>query len=535
MTFSHPLSKYGLALVLNEEELSIDHILDITPQMLIKQLREGLNHFRIYTQSNLVVDEILVFDYMPMQFIIDNEQKGDTSKGIYLSPNIITTDFQASKCWVAILTLINELSALKDKRELITKRKDLTQSLAPISGKFNNGSNSQTTPKSSLLEVSCCAIATISPIKPYRLSGLTPNTTIPDLDVPQMIDFIKVFKLVVDTQLKELLKTKIYRNDKTEKNKKPSFRRPPIINGNYPDAPRSESFGSIALLGAIGNWASRAENTNIGKRVLETLKDVPIYTISYGNAFSANFNHYVIELAKENELSKIVQALLQTNILSEDRRTYDNTKYQLFDMLASRFLQLFSVPAFKDFLSIRAEYQPDLTKLFINFFTKNMENEKSKITIEIVESAQELGAWLNKVAYYSALSEVGESSSREDLNKAKSKNLIQLESAIFSAKNPSQISNVITIAGRLVHDVYTSNSIKGKHKYINAEPPADSDLFIKSVFAETIEKESAKLMLMAFLRIRSHYETKVDANQPTEIIKEAVGKAESEAKLDAQS
>lgn len=498
MIFSHPLSKYGLAYVFLEED--IDTIDKITPQMLAKYLREGLNHFRLFTDGNPAVDEKLNFGYLSMQYIIDNNQKGDPSKGIYLSPNIITTDKQAANCWVAVKGLIDELSAINDQAELLRKRKDLTQSLAPISGKINNGSTSQTTPQASLLEVACCAIATITPEKPCKLIELSPVAIIPDLEVKKMIDFIRIFKRMKSTQTSELMKAKVLKNVKqgNKKNEtkdkvtKEQFKRPPIVNGNFPDSPPNDFFGGLALLGAIGKWANSAENSSKGLAVLESLKDVPVYTIQHGDATVYEFSHFAIDLAKQNKLSEIIYSLLKTKIHSEEFRSYDNTKYKLFDFLSSRFLQFFNKPALKDFLSIRAEYQNDLKILFTSYF-----KDMAKIRPEIVESAKELGLWLNYVAYKTAQEEC--KNKPDKLSEFKSKFLVEMESAVFGAKTNTALFSVITRAGRL----------SGK------DAPAEAHEFIKAISAEDIPLEDGKNLIMAYMRLKNRYEPKTEDNQKT--------------------
>jgi hypothetical protein len=522
MTFTHPLSKYGLACVYFQKH--INSIQDITPKMLSILLREGLNKFRLFTTNNPLVDEVLKYEYLSMQYIIDNNQKGDPSRGIYLSPNIITTDKQAANCWSAIKGLIDELEQLKDKSVLLTKRKDLTQSLAPISGKLNNGSNSQSTAKASLLEVACCAITTTTPIKPYKLIELCPSAIIPDLDINDLVDFIDVFDEMSFVKVKDLMTVKFNTIKKEVKKKKEGdkekvpkapFRRPPIVNGNFPDAPSNDFFGGLALLGAIGKWSDSAENSNRGKEVLKKLIDVPIYTIQHGNASVFSYNHYIIELAKENKLNSILFGLLKTQILSEDFRSYDNTKYKLFDFLSSRFLLLFDKPAFKDLLSIRAEYPRELETLFTTFFKSN----KMKIRPEVVESVRELGLWLNYVAYKTAKDDTQKNPDK--LSDVKNKFLIELESSAFGAKSNTALFSVITRASRL----------SGR------DAPAESDEFMKAVSTEEVGLDDAKNLIMAYMRLKNRYEPKeVKSLLTTDIDNQENNQPEySEAISDAQS
>ena len=488
MNFTHPLSKYGLALILFKENLEDEG--KILPEHLIKQLKLGLNHFRIHTPNNIKIDEDILFEYIPLDKIIKESIKGDPKKGVFLSPSIITSDFQASKCFNANNELITILSKLQTHNKLVTSKGNLTQSLCPTAGKFNNGSNSQSTPKSSILEVSCSAIATITPFKPSRLiKGRTPIAIIPDLCVSDMKLFIQVFELMSDSETSNLLKYKKAKNDKI-------LKRPPIKNGNYPDAPQNDFFGAIGLLASIGKWANRAENTTIGKKVLESLKEVPIYTISYGDAYSSTFSHYIINLAQSGNLSDIIRAItFKCEIYSVGKRNYSDknniAKYELFDMMTSRFLQLFDNNTFKNFLSTRAEYPSELINLFKIFFEKFM-----KIDQKIVSSARELGLWLNRIAYYTAKKEA---KTPDKIGDMKAKILIELESSAFAAKSGTAlIAQTVTRAGRMS----------------GQDAPAEATIFMEATAAGEITLEDSKNLLTAFSRIRNGQENKEKPSRP---------------------
>jgi len=80
-------------------------------------------------------------------------------------------------------------------------------------------------------------------------------------------------------------------------------------------------------------------------------------------------------------------------------------KYQLFDMLANRFLRQFDRPSFVDFLSTRAEYPPEVLPLLNTFFLNKM-NANTPVAQPVVDSVRELGLWLNSVAYFSVKDEI---------------------------------------------------------------------------------------------------------------------------------
>lgn len=174
-------------------------------------------------------------------------------------------------------------------------------------------------------------------------------------------------------------------------------------------------------------------------------------------------------------------------LYKEGRRSTSNAfEYQKFDLFASRFLQMFNRPTFKDFLAFRAEYPYDI-ELLLNTYFCDME----KIDKKIVISAKELGKWLNYVAYRSAQKEVGASSSWDDLIKAKAKVLVELESSVFSAKSgDALIAYTITRAGRLS----------------GFDAPTEASLFMEKAASGELPLEQAKNLLIAFSRLKSKNE-----------------------------
>jgi len=504
MNFIHPFSRFGLAYLMYVEQIqSID---EITKEMLLKHLKIGLGHFRMRTKNNPETDDVLKFEYIGFQEMIDskiNETKELSKKGIYLCPNILTTDFNSKTTWQSLINMVSLVSQTKFG-DLFLKRVDLTTGLVPISGKFNNGGKGQSYPKSSLFEIVCCAISSTTPYKPYLAykevgkngTSFISTAIIPDLEIKHMVDFIELFNKISSSQLKEnILSKRVYRektskNEASKKKVKANFTRPKIFDGNFPDAPRSFAFGCAGLLGAIGKWAEEAKKTLWAGKVLDSLKGVPLYLIRYGDATSVTFNHYIIDLAKENKLSQIINALYFSEIISNGKRPNNlqkemKTKYPLYDMFSSRFLQFFDKPSFKDFLSIRTEYKPELNKLLTLYFEKIM-----SIRPEIVSSAKELGLWLNYVAYKAAKEETKDKS-YEDLKKAKAKHLIEIESSALSAKRPTALlAQTITRAGRLS----------------GMDAPAKADEFMEATSTEEITLDQAKDLITAFSRLKNKWE-----------------------------
>lgn len=227
--------------------------------------------------------------------------------------------------------------------------------------------------------------------------------------------------------------------------------------------------------------------SELAKKVLESLKDCNFYAIKYGDASVFSFNHSIIRLAERGKLRRIVDSLYYVVLYKEGRRSTNNAfEYQKFDLFASRFLQMFNRPTFKDFLAFRAEYPYDI-ELILNTYFCDME----KIDKEIVTSAKELGKWLNNVAYRSAQQEVGTSPGGDDLIKAKAKVLVELESSIFSAKSgDALVAHTITRAGRLS----------------GLDAPAAASLFMEEAASGELPLEQAKNLLIAFSRLKSKKE-----------------------------
>ena len=135
-----------------------------------------------------------------------------------------------------------------------------------------------------------------------------------------------------------------------------------------------------------------------------------------------------------------------------------------------------------------------------------------KLDKEIVTSDEELGKWLNYVAYRSAQKEVG-SSSWDEFIKAKAKVLVELESSVFSAKSgDALIAYTITRAGRLS----------------GFDAPTEASLFMEKAASGELPLEQAKNLLIAFSRLKSKIEEtdKVTSNDNQSIENENEGMTE---------
>lgn len=503
MKHLHPFSRYGLALVLNDNELS--NIEDIKLNLLANEIEICLNRFRLKPTDSIEGKKQIAFDYSP-------EEKGIKEKGGYLSPHVISS-------------FKNERHALKAANDIFVECKKgenkattFKTSFSPTCNEFTSfgippkdktPSIGRGNPKGDLFEAGLSTIATLTPFKPclqYRIDkkGMPEMFNvciIPDFSsLDDTIQFIKLFKrLLISKAGKSLMIGNVLKTE-SGKGEKPKIiyeaKRPLIFKGNFPNPPRSSALGSIALLGAIGEYAKESEVSDLANNVLDSLKEATIYMIRYGNAQTFTYNHYVIDLAKDGSLRKIVDSVYYSVLFKHGIRNRNDLKpqdknasmvdYQKFDLFSSRFLQLFNTSAFKDFLAFRAEYSSELELLFKTYFIK-----MEKIKPEIVTSARFLGKWLNSVAFHAAKREIKEGSQNyhEKIREQKAKVLIELESAAFAAKSgDALIAQVVTRAGRLS----------------GMDAPNESDIFMEATMNGELQLSQAQNLIIAFSRLKSY-------------------------------
>lgn len=500
---NHPYTRYAQALIMVENELS--NVIEINFDHISAELVKGLNSFRLAPSSSIEGKEKVNYVYV-------KEAKGDTKSGVYLAPNILTPDKQAKNIWNESNNIIESLQR-SDKKQF-----DIKMSIAPTAGEFLSFSLTNSIgrgkSKGTLKDVALNAVSTVTTMKPclqYRINkkprpDLFNVCFIPDLSLNSLIDFIRLFKkLLISKTSEDLMTGDVVRKTKgTGKNEKILFepKRPKIYKGNFPNPPRSSALGSIALLGAIGEFAKEAEVSSLAQKVLDSLKDATMYMIKYGGASTFTYNHHVVDLAKEGKLKTIIDSLYYSNLFSVGNRFNYSPKerdkviseYQKFDLFTSRFLQLFNPPAFKDFLAFRAEY-PAPVEILFNIYFKKVEN-MGKIDPNIVSSARALGRWLNQVAYFAAKADVKEGTSNywDELRKVKAKVLVELESSTFSAKTgDALVAQAVTRAGRIS----------------GMDAPEEATLFMEKTASEELPIDSAKNLLIAFSRLKNKAEQKV--------------------------
>lgn len=545
----HPYSRYGLAVAAEQGRLPDALTEAALREALIEAIETGLGEFRMRTWNDPAHDEVLTYEAVKRTELLDDAGlvSGKLSaKGFFLFPTIITVDTKAADTFGNALRIIK---LLKSTTTLHTKS-ELGRSFAPTTGKINNGTASQSVAKGTLLEAACSLISTVTQLKAAawikRANAKKPsdifNTCIlPDLPWPQLRRFIELFALMTGTQTNrnELLRTRAKASpaapkapvksakkakepakDETTKAPKPpksEFRRPRLHSGNYPDAPREAgTFGPVGLLGAIGRWARQAHGLDLGRAVLDSLAEQPLLLISYEQISQVRFSHHVTRLALAEDLTGIVDALyLRTLLYSElgsPGTPFGKPNFKLYCLIAGRFLQSFSPPAFADFLAFRAEYDPRVAPLFTEYFRT--------MNPKIVESASALGRWLNRTAYFVAKDDLEKTSSKDktqptsqQVKERKAKILVVLESAVLSAKTPEEmVSQVLIQAGRLSFE----------------DAPHEALRFINAANSREITPEQAKHLLTAYMRLQGPRREKgspeadeaddaVTADAPTEI------------------
>ena len=484
---THVYLKYAIALLMEEYGLQTEQ--DITFKEIKGELIKGLNAFSVKPIGDYCGQTEVKFGFV--------DDKNDSKNYIYLSPNIIASERKGLKKGSdsILYKKVCEICSTNDLN--LSKTCDILKSLAPTAGEYcyfsDKGEINRRSPRVSFLENCLVMITTTTALKPCLLyymgkgKSISADNTclIPDLDLSDLRNFIRLFKRIRIQKLdSSLMVGKVECDEKTLKY---IPKRPNIFNGNFPNAPHSSALGSVALLGSIGEMTKEIDVSELAKKVLESLKDCNFYAIKYGDASVFSFNHSIIRLAERGKLRRIVDSLYYVVLYKEGRRSTNNAfEYQKFDLFASRFLQIFNRPTFKDFLAFRAEYPYDI-ELLLNTYFCDME----KIDKEIVTSAKELGKWLNYVAYRSAQQEVGTSSGWDDLIKAKAKILVELESSVFSAiSGDALIAYTITRAGRLS----------------GFDAPTEASLFMEKAASGELPLEQAKNLLIAFSRLKSKKE-----------------------------
>ena len=530
-TLIHPYPSYGLAVALLQARKSPEDLTpENTPIFLLQTIEQGLENFRFKTDDNPQTAEVLKYSTIKLKDLLENKNlvQGELSRvGKYLAPTVITTDGDAKGTFENAAKII---SLLRDNISLESKY-TFSRSFAPTTAKINNGNKSQSPPDGTLFEAACSVIATLTEKKPASLVNLSKKegkvelrnvTTIPALPLNDLKKFVQLFSEMMTAELQgHLMEVKLTPKKEEGKNSKKKlakkenesgtettvvkseFRRPKIFDGNYPYAPRNTVFGAVGLLAAIGRWGVRANNISWAREVLESIAGTyeknghPLYVISYEGIAQVQFTHHIVGLSASGELSEMIDSFARdTRLYADIAGDFPNhyasdlkTSYELFILTVNRFLQLFTQPAFQDFLAMRAEYSSKIEPLFKEYFM-----EERKINREIVESARVLGQWLNRTAYVVADSEIDQNANdrAKKVRQSKAKILVEFESAAMSATSPQDmLYRISTRAGRL----------------LQRDMPAEATRFLdETMIGDLVKPKDALHLLIAYMRLRTTFE-----------------------------
>ena len=480
---NHPFIRYAQATVCADNNLS--NLAQINNSHIHQTLASYMETFRCIPAETYEGKEKITYSYTNEESVAGIKGKPDV--GIFLSPHIITSDGAASTTWKYAKEVADLLG--KDKNKSFGALNATTPTAGDYMKFTENGGTSKANASLNLQEIAFSLISVVTPNKPsiYTWQDSSNFCLIPDFpEIDQLIDFILFFRRMYLTKERDFFIGRVHQNEKGRgEDKKITYKleRPNIFKGNFPNPPKSTVLGSVALLGAIGEFTKEAEYSEQAKRVLESMKSAAMYQIKSGGAKTFSYNHHVIDIAKQGKLKTIINSLYYSKLYNQDNRISKDNEYQKFDLFTSRFLQLFNNAAFKDFLAFRAEYPNPVTILFNTYFIK-----MEKIDPKIVSSARALGKWLNKVAYFTAKTEVktGSSNYWEELRRVKSKVLIELESSTFSSKSgDALIAQAVTRAGRLS----------------GLDAPEAAALFMEKTASGELPLNNAKNLLIAFSRL----------------------------------
>lgn len=482
--FDHPYPRYGLAAALVQAGVGREWktLLD-QPDALLDAaqdaIRDGLQRFRVHTSGDWESDRELKYRWISNEELETGGQKAED--GYYIAPHVVINDRNSRYLIREARSTLDELQdegAVDPQASVKMKR-----SFAPFTSKLNQGTKTLSEPKSTKLEATFSLVAALTPLKPAAQVDFTNQVMIPDLDLEGLIRFVRLFRSMKDKETGEVLTL----NRSEDSNRK----RPPLFDGNYPDAPGSSAFGPVGLMGAIGQWAERAGRLADARPVLDKMAGNPVYLVSYdGGLMRQEFvGHHAARLAEEHDLPSVIASLYRARFYNEDDNRPDSTNRKRFFRMAGRFLQLYTQPAFRDFLASRVQYDRIFSPILTDYFMS-----QQAIDADIVQSARAYGAYLNDVAYHIARQEVEENEEQDgggtgrNLYEAKTRALAQLESTAMSARRPSALFAQLNVdAGR----------------QSNRDVPAAAERFLEATNAGEIDFDTAKDLVMAYMRLRS--------------------------------
>lgn len=523
----HPYIKYAVALIMAKRNYQSYDL--ITIKDIVDELNICRAEFSIKLKESLTKKESIAFVYSDEK---PNWAKNTIDSGGYViaSPHIASSDINS------LYTEISSIIANLDEKKASLKG-DIKKSLFPIGGEYlrfsNSGSVGKAYTKLTNKDIALMAITALTSKKPccsiWTKKGKVNTCIIPDFSLNATKDFISFFN-----RLEKQKSDGLFIGRTFQKGKKVCTNLPRIYGGNYSNASRSSYLQTISVLGYIGELIKEKDYSSKAENVTKELEENPILLIKpipkLESAEVIKYNHYIIEIAKNGSLNKIIDSLYYIKFYKFKglNRTDSDSKYKnkgiqkdekdieydKFDYYTSKFLILFNHYTFNEFLSCRVEYPSEIKKILTIYFL-NME----QINKEIIKSVEAFGAWINRSAFSAALADAYPGKSWGELIKKfendsktweevkrnvaekKYKFLTNLESSIFSAAdNTSMVANIMTQVGRLS----------------NSDAPEEVKPFMEAVFTSSITFPSAKNLLIAFSRVYSKNERVIEDNNQNE-------------------
>ena len=188
---THVYLNYAIALLMEEYGLQTEQ--DITFKEIREELEKGLNVFSVKPIGDYCGQTKVQYGF--------TKEKNDAKKYIFLSPNTIASEIKASNLYNTVCEI-----CLKKNVDLL-KAHEISQSEVPISGEFNrftdNGTIQRGKSKATVFDQCLALITSTTALKPclqYKSGAgkisMDNTCLIPDLDISDLQNFIKLFKRI---------------------------------------------------------------------------------------------------------------------------------------------------------------------------------------------------------------------------------------------------------------------------------------------------------------------------------------------------
>ncbi|OJW70705.1 hypothetical protein [Spirosoma sp. 48-14] len=205
---THPYLRYGYALFLAETNLEEGISVNEHAPALIRELQKSLLDFRMKPATSYA-------GMRSVKFAFCDDAKGDTSKGVFLAPNVIASDKAAGNLIKSCTDWITEIQGELVKNNGVvnlSKTTKASMSSTPTSGEYLSfgATAGRGKPSVSTAENAFALLTSLTAFKPamaYKTyaQGKTErtNTTIlPAFDsIKDTVQFIKLFRKVRDQYL----------------------------------------------------------------------------------------------------------------------------------------------------------------------------------------------------------------------------------------------------------------------------------------------------------------------------------------------